>query len=326
MMCCIMTVQHLRLAAAQTRVITDIDLFSAAMSDGLQAECVQLESKRFHGRWTTVWGDAIVAQFGATGIRVARRVRVDEHRWAFLVPLSVPAEARWNGCAVGCDELVVCPPRSVCLAVDPPATQFAILTVDVDSPLAEVARSLSLASIVGPVTVAGGPDALALRTALTNLREQVESGKPFEGAVDLTRLLTRCLRSAILTERVVPSVGNRGRTVRCVERFCRSRVSESVSVAQLSSVAGVSERSLRNAFKDVYTTSPKRYLKIWQLHQVRRTLRSGESQGGTVTEAATSHGFSELGRFAGAYKSLFGEAPSETLSKARLQRAMQGAA
>jgi AraC family ethanolamine operon transcriptional activator len=36
-----------------------------------------------------------------------------------------------------------------------------------------------------------------------------------------------------------------------------------------------------------------------------------------VTSVATQHGFYELGRFAGEYRALFGEAPSETLHKAR---------
>jgi len=67
-------------------------------------------------------------------------------------------------------------------------------------------------------------------------------------------------------------------------------------------------------------------MKLWQLHQVRRALRAGEAGATTVTEAATCQGFYELGRFAGAYKSLFGEAPSETLSKARRRHSLQGAA
>ena len=100
---------------------------------------------------------------------------------------------------------------------------------------------------------------------------------------------------------------------------------EGVSVAELSSVAGVSERSLRNAFYDVYTTSPKRYMKLWQLHQVRHALRAG-TYAATVTHVATDHGFYELGRFAAAYKSLFGEAPSETLRKARYHQVARGAA
>src|SRR5204862_7780168 len=107
---------------------------------------------------------------------------------------------------------------------------------------------------------------------------------------------------------------------------CRSHVTEGVSVAQVSTVAGVNERSLRNAFYDLDTTRPKRYMKLWQPDQVRRALRSADVPRATVTDVATCHGFYELGRFAGAYKSLFGEAPSETLSKARHQHAMQGAA
>jgi AraC family ethanolamine operon transcriptional activator len=85
---------------------------------------------------------------------------------------------------------------------------------------------------------------------------------------------------------------------------------------------GVSERSLRNAFYDVYTTSPKRYLKLWQLHQVRRELRAAHA---SVTDVATLHGFFELGRFAGEYKALFGEVPSATLHKARARNGAQTA-
>jgi AraC-like DNA-binding protein len=113
-----------------------------------------------------------------------------------------------------------------------------------------------------------------------------------------------------------PSIA-RSQIVRRAEEFFRRHVGESVSISQLSSVAGVSERSLRNAFYQVYTTSPKRYLRIWQLHQVRHTLRDLHGPQATVTDVATFHGFFELGRFAGEYKALFGEAPSQTLQRAR---------
>ena len=101
------------------------------------------------------------------------------------------------------------------------------------------------------------------------------------------------------------------------EDFVRHHGGEKVTVSRLSSVVGVSERSLRNAFHDVYTTGPKRYLRIWQLHRVRQALRSAANAGRTVTEVATFHGFFELGRFAGDYKALFGEGPAQTLNQAR---------
>ena len=88
---------------------------------------------------------------------------------------------------------------------------------------------------------------------------------------------------------------------------------EPISIAALSEAVGVSERTLRNAFTDVYRQSPKRYLVTQRLLAVRQALCSAATPGATVTGIATAHGFFELGRFALRYKALFGESPSQTL-------------
>src|SRR5262245_60705558 len=85
---------------SDTRVVEDLDAVAAAMSDGLEGEYVQLESRPFHGRWTIMRVPSVVAQFGSEDVAVVRRLRVAADRCAFMVPLAVPAAARWNGHSV----------------------------------------------------------------------------------------------------------------------------------------------------------------------------------------------------------------------------------
>ncbi len=64
--------------------------------------------------------------------------------------------------------------------------------------------------------------------------------------------------------------------------------------------------------------SPKQYLLLRRMHLARRALRDSAPGETTVTDIATRHGFWQFGRFAGEYRSLFGEAPSTTSIAARI--------
>jgi AraC family ethanolamine operon transcriptional activator len=91
--------------------------------------------------------------------------------------------------------------------------------------------------------------------------------------------------------------------------------SERPLVADLCRAAGVSERTLRNAFHNVYGLSPKQYLLRHGLEEAHHALQLARGARGAVTLVATECGFFELGRFAGAYRQLFGERPSDTLRR-----------
>jgi transcriptional regulator GlxA family with amidase domain len=93
----------------------------------------------------------------------------------------------------------------------------------------------------------------------------------------------------------------------------RGRLNEPVTMAQLSRLAGVSERTLRAAFHDVLGRSPKQFAIAQRLRAAREALRAADPETTTVTDIATAYGFFELGRFAGRYRETFGEAPSQTL-------------
>src|SRR5258705_4812302 len=65
------------------------------------------------------------------------------------------------------------------------------------------------------------------------------------------------MTSATLPHSTQPTTSRR-MVVERAEAFLNARIGESVSIAELCEAAGVSERSLRNAFYDVRCMSPKR--------------------------------------------------------------------
>lgn len=106
---------------------------------------------------------------------------------------------------------------------------------------------------------------------------------------------------------------SRREIVEHAEQLLRDRSAESLPIAHLSLLVGVSERGLRNAFNAVRGMSPKRFVIHDRLNEVRRALSDPRATNTTVTDVATEYGFFELGRFAGRYKAAFGETPSATL-------------
>ncbi len=112
-------------------------------------------------------------------------------------------------------------------------------------------------------------------------------------------------------------VVSRSQIIHMSMEFVDQHGGEFLSVEQLASAAGVSERTLRDAFQQYFGVAPVRYLNRRTLHLVRKALKTADPSLTTVTEIATQFGVWELGRFARDYSALFGELPSETLRKQR---------
>jgi len=90
------------------------------------------------------------------------------------------------------------------------------------------------------------------------------------------------------------------------------RGGESFCVSELCAAVGIPHRTLRQCFYKYLGVGPKRYLHLLRLHLARTALLDVNTDLTSVTDVATQFGFWELGRFAGSYKALFGESPSET--------------
>jgi transcriptional regulator GlxA family with amidase domain len=82
---------------------------------------------------------------------------------------------------------------------------------------------------------------------------------------------------------------------------------------ELCAAIGVSERTLERCCVEVLGMSPSSYARLRRLNLVRSALRRADPAITRVSELARRYGFSELGRFAVTYRTVFGETPSTTL-------------
>lgn len=91
-----------------------------------------------------------------------------------------------------------------------------------------------------------------------------------------------------------------------------ARSSGRTSALEMSRAAGVSQRTLEYAFRQLLGMTPGKYLQLLRLNGVHHELAGGKRISGSITETALRWGFSHHGRFSAAYQRLFRELPSET--------------
>ncbi|WP_232236361.1 AraC family transcriptional regulator [Nocardia sp. BMG51109] len=137
--------------------------------------------------------------------------------------------------------------------------------------------------------------------------------------------LARVVEQSLLTTLLVTArhdyrdrlVGGRSSPVppelsRIVEHIHRNPTAPK-SVADLAAVGGMSVRSLQEIFSRYLDTTPTAYLRRVRLWRARADLLASPAQRGAVAIAAARWGFSNLGRFAQAYRDEFGVSPSNSI-------------
>jgi len=242
---------------------------------------------------------------------------------SIFLPTRTPEAWRWNGRQF--DELslmVDVPGADFCLATDATPRSWCGLYIP----------NQVLAGANGDVTTAVGSKRgffqvtrqriMRFRSVIGQL-EAIVQGAPtvLESAAGrraagqkLLREVHKLLAAPITVEltrgrRAVPQ----RQIIRMAMDFVEQHDRESLSVEQLATAAGVSERTLRDAFLRYFGAPPVQYLNRRALHQIRKALLAADPSVATVTEIATQFGVWQFGRMARDYRILFGELPSETL-------------
>lgn len=103
-----------------------------------------------------------------------------------------------------------------------------------------------------------------------------------------------------------------GRVDLAVE-FILNHASESLTLSDIASAAGLSVRSLSSSFPQCKNMTPIEYLKKTRFDYVRAALLMARGSDVTVTDVAYQWGLNHVGRFASEYRRRFGEYPSVTL-------------
>ncbi|MGY3621426.1 AraC family transcriptional regulator [Bradyrhizobium sp. USDA 10063] len=99
------------------------------------------------------------------------------------------------------------------------------------------------------------------------------------------------------------------------EETLSEHVDSKSNMPALCAEIGVPERSLRFCCTKFLGVSPRRYFLLRRLNKARCALRRADPTITSVAEVARNHQFLELGRFAVAYRTAFGESPSVTLQR-----------
>lgn len=130
----------------------------------------------------------------------------------------------------------------------------------------------------------------------------------------LLRPMIGCLMDGCARSEGVPR-GHRATVAKRFEAAVEANLEHPLLISDLCRMVAITARSLNSLCQEQLGMSAQRFLALRRLHMARRALTRSDSSSATVTEIAMSYGIWELGRFAVAYKALFGESPSTTLRR-----------
>ncbi|HEY2784524.1 MAG TPA: helix-turn-helix domain-containing protein [Fimbriiglobus sp.] len=137
-----------------------------------------------------------------------------------------------------------------------------------------------------------------------------------EGALLEQECIRAVVRSVVPVDSSRPDTPPHRRTAVAhrAEELMRAHLYHPVGVVDLCAKIGVSDRTLRLAFRERFGIGPMTYYRRVRLSAARTALKTDSSTG--VAEVARQFGFHHVGNFAADFRRLFGERPSETHASA----------
>ncbi len=296
----------------------------------LDLDAVQLQSMPFRVRRVVVRLDACTVVYHAANARLRSRTSVLEGRLAY-VTFGPRSQGTVNGLPIVPGMMLAgAPAAEGRFVVDTgyEAVAFLVHPQDIKDHLVARGREADFRLPRGVELLQADAEkvrtlyGLGKRLVDVAVREprRFDAGRKERAAVQ-AELFETLLATLDAAGGFTPTYSERTRqahslVVRAAEDHALSRIDEPVQITDLCRAAGVSERTLQYAFKQVMGLSPRDYLVRVRLHRVRQALLAASQRTSTVSVEALKCGFWHFGEFSRAYKDCFGELPSQTLRRA----------
>jgi AraC-like DNA-binding protein len=253
-------------------------------------------------------------------------------RIAFIAPpagavlVSLPNNKRpspiWGGIEMPASEMItVGPGQRVHVRTDGPCRWAVIQMPNQD--LVHYGRAWGGADFIVPPVARWRPRPAAIldlrqlyRTAIRMAEAQSAALADAEAAHGLEQQLIQALLECLSTgpaESETPAAKRHRDILARFEELLRAEPLPETT--PISTVLGVSERTLRKCCKKHLGMAPSRYRHLRRMQQVHRILRSENRDMANVAEVARRFGFRDPGRFATRYRAIYGEPPSATLRR-----------
>jgi AraC family ethanolamine operon transcriptional activator len=290
----------------------------AAAQRDFAAELVQLSPGPFRYELSLVDLGPLRVQSNAVEGSYLGRARVAPGAWALFYPTGGPAGAsRLNGILPGSDDAVLYGPGTDLLARVADGQRWTMVVLDAAG-FAEVFDRLPEAragrAVLLPGLLARAPGLLRL----PDLAGPQPTGRPGPAVSEAVVDGLRAALDAALADRLSPPRRLRGerraaRVTSAALEYLAAVPGRPVCSAEIGAALGVTPRFVNQCFDAVYGISVHRYLRQRRLAEARWRLATG-GPGLMVKQVALDLGFWHFGRFAQAYRGVFGESPSQTLA------------
>jgi AraC-like DNA-binding protein len=301
------------------------DLQDAVYGAGLEA--VQMSRGRLGGSLAFVERDGILYGSGLIGGRVALSGPLSQDMVTFGLGLRIP-NGTWHWYEeVSTGSIGAFLPGDEHDSLYMPGSLYATATMSLERLTQAAARE----ELVLDRKTLGGTGFQSLKVSpalvapIARQMEQVHSGQPATGRLgppSAERLLRIVINRYARPPRPIvaqPCPSGHARIVARARVYALEHLHQPISIEAMAAAAFASPRTLYRAFLAILDETPHAYVRRLRLHRIRHELIGEAEAACTIAMAANLWGIGELGRFAGMYRELFGELPSETLRHGRRQ-------